>query len=189
MLANDKALLRRMIRDRYPGDDIRRMESEELCRRILQWDRYRDAQCIGGYVPLRREADVTPVMEDALHQGKTLVLPRCDAAPHMTLRLVRSMDELTTGRWGIPEPAEDTEIIPAEKVDLLIVPLEGLDRSGKRLGKGGGYYDCLLSSGRCFTLGAVMSWQWVDNMPCDAWDQGLNAAVDHQGICIFGEVD
>ncbi|MGN1020733.1 MAG: 5-formyltetrahydrofolate cyclo-ligase [Aristaeellaceae bacterium] len=185
MQACDKAALRREIRGRFPGEDVRRAESEAMCRHILAWAPYRRAETVGGYIPLRREADVTAVLEDVLASGRTLALPRVDGEGRMTLRRVRSLEELVPGAYGIPEPGGDTEIIAAEEISLLLVPLEGIDRRGMRLGKGGGYYDRLLADRNIATLGAVMSWQWAQAIPAMPWDKALQAAADCRGIHLF----
>ena len=45
-------------------------------------------------------------------------------------------------RYGIPEPECDpAEMLSAQDIDLVLVPLLGFDRSGNRLGAGAGYYD------------------------------------------------
>ena len=185
MQAADKAALRRAIRSRFPGADVRRAESEAMCRHIFAWECYRQAETVGAYIPLRREADVTAVMLDVLASGRGLALPRVDGEGHMTLRRVRSLEELVPGAYGIPEPGGDTEIISCSAVSLLIVPLEGIDHRGMRLGKGGGYYDRLLEDSPVMTLGAVMSWQWEEELPAMPWDRPLRAAADCRGIHLF----
>ena len=136
-------------------------------------------------MPLKREADITPVLEHALQSGKTLALPLCGPAPQMTLRRVESLASLHSGAYGIPEPAAESEIIPVEQIDLLLVPLEGIDGSGMRLGKGGGYYDCLLDGKTVPTMGCALSWQWTERVPAQAWDRPLMACADRDGIRVF----
>ena len=65
------------------------------------------------------------------------------------------------------------------------MPLEGVDRKGFRLGKGGGYYDRLLADCMAYTLGCALSWQWADQVPRDTWDIPLHAVADDQGIHEF----
>lgn len=187
MAAAEKAALRRRIRAGFPGETVRQQESAALCRRIIQWEPYRRAQTVGAYMPLRMEADVTPIIRDALDQGKTLALPRVEDETTMTLRIIRSMEELQIGRWGIAEPGEQAEILEPCKLDLLIVPLEGIDRHGTRLGKGGGYYDRLIAQTACMTLGAVMSWQWQEIIFRESWDQPLMYAADQNGIHVLNQ--
>lgn len=164
---------------------MRNRESALLCEHILASSVFQNAQVIGGYMPLTREVDVRPVLAAALHQGKTLVLPLCDQAPHMTMRKVVSLEELCIGTYGIPEASPDTPIISPEKIDLLLVPLEGIDHDGFRLGKGGGYYDRLLSLADIPTVGCALSWQWTEHVPREPWDKPLCACVDHTGIHWF----
>jgi 5-formyltetrahydrofolate cyclo-ligase len=45
-------------------------------------------------------------------------------------------------RYGIPEPECDpANLLAAQDIDLVLVPLLGFDRHGNRLGAGAGYYD------------------------------------------------
>ena len=185
MIAMNKKELRRYLRGQYPGADELERQSDLLCRNILKSGMYQSARVIGGYMPLPREADITPVLLDALRQGKTLALPLCGDAPHMTLRRVGSLDELVKGAYGILAPHQDAPVIPVQELDLLLVPLEGIDRQGFRLGKGGGYYVCLLSAARVPTLGCALSWQWTEAVPHEEWDVRLNACADCNGIHHF----
>lgn len=185
MISTDKQALRRAIRARFPGQLERDRESALICRHVAGWEVYRQARVIGGYVPLPREADVMPLLADALASGKTLLLPRVEDEHRMTLRRMDRLDGLVTGRWGLLEPPEDAEVVPAFEAELLLVPLEGVDRSGTRLGKGGGYYDALLRGAAVTKLGVALSWQWADRLPRDQWDQPLDAVADRDGIHAF----
>ena len=180
---------RAYLRSQHEGSAARDKQSALLCRHILNSSEYKSARVIGGYMPLPREADVLPVLMDALVQGKTLALPSCGQPPHMTLHRVNSLEELLPGAYGIPEPGRDQEIIPVEQVDMLLVPLEGIDRAGFRLGKGGGYYDCLLADSEITTIGCALSWQWADELPRERWDRALYACADENGLHYFATKD
>lgn len=186
---NEKAALRRHIRSLDPGGEARQRESAAISARILQSPWYQEARIVGGYMPLAREADITPVLADALHSGRILALPLCTQAPQMTLRRVTSLEELIPGAYGILEPREDTEIIQVDALDLLLVPLEGIDPCGMRLGKGGGYYDCLLADSEITTIGCALSWQWADELPRERWDRALYACADENGLHYFATKD
>lgn len=51
------------------------------------------------------------------------------------------------------EPPEDALQVPLEQAELILVPLEAVDRRGNRLGKGGGYYDRALRTVQGFCMG------------------------------------
>ena len=159
-----------------------------ICRHILLHPWYASAQVVGGYVPLKWEADVTEVLRHVIASGRTLALPLCGAKGAMTLRRVRSLEELIPGAYGIPEPMEDSEIIDAADVSLLLTPLEGIDLTGMRLGKGGGYYDRLLAGKSVRTMGCALSWQWTGRVPQERWDRPLCACCDPQGVQIFCDI-
>lgn len=180
-----KAELRAWLRANHPGKAERDRQSALLCQHILNSREYRIARTVGAYVPLAREADVMPVLQDALVSGRTLVLPRCLQAPEMTLHRVTALSELVRGAYGLLEPAADLPVVQPSALDLLIVPLEGVDRRGMRLGKGGGYYDRLLTQADVPTMGAALRSQWVDQAPADPWDKPLQACADERGIHHF----
>ncbi len=187
MTAMNKRELRAWLRSRHEGADVRAEQSAAICRHILESSEYKSACVIGGYMPLPREADIVPVLRNALQQGKTVALPLCGKAPQMTMRRIQSLDGLHAGAFDIPEPHEDAEIIPVQGIDLLLVPLEGIDKDGFRLGKGGGYYDCLLKEPGALTIGCALSWQWVEQLPRDPWDRRLHACADEQGLHVFNQ--
>ncbi len=187
MMMTSKAALRAQIRALHEGREVRDAQSGAICRCILESEAYRDAKVIGGYMPLVREADVLPVLQDVLRQGKTLALPLCDDPPHMTMRRVDSLSELQPGAYGIAEPPRTAEVLELDEIDLLLVPLEAIDGDGYRLGKGGGYYDCLLPRVRAVTVGCALTWQWVGQTPRDGWDIPLQVCADMQGLHWFNK--
>lgn len=66
-------------------------------------------------------------------------------------------------------------IVPAEALDVIIVPLVAFDRTGARLGYGGGCYDRYLPtlSAICQIIGIAFDEQRVEHVPTDAHDLPL----------------
>lgn len=66
-------------------------------------------------------------------------------------------------------------IVPAEALDMVVVPLVAFDRTGARLGYGGGCYDRYLPmlSPACQIIGIAFDEQRVDHVPTDAHDLPL----------------
>ena len=181
----NKRELRRYIRSLHRGEAARQAQSKEICCRIIETDTYRQARVIAGYIPLKWEADILPVLEHALYCGKQVVLPRCAEPPHMTLHRISSLDELVPGVYNIPEPPADAPIVPITDADLVLVPLEGIDPAGYRLGKGGGYYDCLLAGQTCATIGCALSWHHVACVPHEPWDVSLSMCASPDGLLTY----
>ena len=66
-------------------------------------------------------------------------------------------------------------IVPAETLDMIIVPLVAFDRAGARLGYGGGCYDRYLPTVApdCLIVGIAFDEQRVDHVPTDVHDLPL----------------
>lgn len=70
-----------------------------------------------------------------------------------------------------------------ENYDLVIVPVLGFDRSGNRLGYGGGYYDRLLNQNKCKNaIGLAYSFCEVDKLPAEDHDQKLDKIITEKEI-------
>ncbi len=61
---------------------------------------------------------------------------------------LRPETRLTANRWGIPEPMAASPEIRPELLAAVLVPLLACDRTGQRVGYGGGFYDRLLAQCR-----------------------------------------
>lgn len=121
----------------------RRAASHAICRRLHRSAHYWGARHIAFYWPMGTEVDLRELLGAALHEGKRCYLPVMRPGRRLWFVRYRRGDVLAPNRHGILEPprlrARDT--LPAALLDLVCVPLAGFDRSGTRLGWGGGYYD------------------------------------------------
>ena len=80
--------------------------------------------------------------------------------------------------WAFAATDVDSDrfpIAPAEALDMIIVPLVAFDRTGARLGYGGGCYDRYLPmlSPACQIIGIAFDEQRIDRVPADAHDLPL----------------
>jgi 5-formyltetrahydrofolate cyclo-ligase len=85
--------------------------------------------------------------------------------------------------YGPKEPRRRIPVDPAE-VDVVITPGLAFDRSGRRLGYGGGHYDRYLArlGPEAVRIGIGFSVQLVDEVPAHAGDQRLNLVVTDLGV-------
>ena len=73
----------------------------------------------------------------------------------------------------------------AASPDLIIAPLLAFDRTGGRLGQGGGHYDrtieALRARGSLFVIGLAYAGQEIDAVPREPHDQPLDAILTELG--------
>ena len=111
--------------------------------------------------------------------------------PDKSLRFApwRSGDALVQNRYGIPEPdVVLASTLGAAELAVVLVPLLAFDRSGTRLGAGGGYYDRSFASLRSaprdrrpLLVGIGYGFQEVQHLPRAPWDVPLDLVLTEQG--------
>lgn len=143
-----KQELRAMIREEQKkySEDYRKQAGAEIAMRLVMYPVFQQVETIFIYVNMEQEPDTRMIMETAWSMGKTVTVPRClPGADHrMEAVVIQSLEDLVPGMMGIPEPKVGLPVLDAYKIDLAIVPCMSADRSGGRLGHGGGYYDRFL---------------------------------------------
>ena len=145
---------------------------------------------IALYAALPHELDAAPLIALARERGCRVYVPRidrrCDARGMRFLELAGPMRR---NRLGIEEPAALGAGLGARWLDLVFLPLVGFDRSGVRLGAGGGYYD------RAFAfralrhawhaprlVGLAYAFQELGHIAAAAHDVRLDAVVTEEGM-------
>jgi 5-formyltetrahydrofolate cyclo-ligase len=94
-------------------------------------------------------------------------------------------------RFGIPEPdVEPGALLSAEDMRMVVLPLVGYDRSGHRLGMGGGWYDRTFagrhrSPAPPWLVGAAFSAQETDALARQDWDVRLDALCSERETLLF----
>ena len=139
----------RMISGRLTPE-YRQEASREITRQVLAMPDWKHAKTVMLYWSLPEEPDTRELMETALREGKTLLLPRCLDAGRMIALPVRDLAEVKPGAMGIPEPEGDGSAAP--EPDLILVPCMAAAPRGVRLGHGAGYYDRFLAARRGRTV-------------------------------------
>lgn len=177
-----RAELRRDMRARRDAldADYRREAAQAVTRNVLSCDMWRAARSVFAYCATGSELDTRALIEAALRQGKALYLPRCVRRGEMRLLRVRALSELRPGRFGIPEPAGDEELLGTP--DLCLAPGLAFDRAGGRLGYGGGYYDRFLAGARPTVAALAYPCQVIARVPVLAHDAPVDYIITPAGI-------
>lgn len=191
----DKAELRRAVIARRDALDldVQAAKSAVVCARLVELLDRLDAtapRTVAVYAAMGSEVDPAAFAAAAAARGWRVAYPcmlsatdamACDQ--RMCMRAV-AVDDASAAPF-IAHPARafaatdiDSSlfpIVPAEALDMVVVPLVAFDRTGARLGYGGGCYDRYLPmlSPACQIIGIAFDEQRVDHVPTDAHDLPL----------------
>lgn len=136
---------------------------------------------IAGFCwPIKDEPDVRQVLQHWARSGSLAALPVviAEASP-LAFRPWSSETRLEEDRYGIPTPVDGEFVTP----DLLLMPLNGFDAAGYRLGYGGGYFDRTLAalSPRPLAVGVGFEINRLDSIRPEIHDQRLDWIVTEAG--------
>ncbi len=153
----------------------RRTKSILITGRFLAMPEFKRAGTIFTYINFRSEVETLSLADKCLQLGKRLCVPVTLTAGRRlaACRLTNPEDELRPGYCQIPEPdISKTECIAPREIDIVVLPGSVFDRSGGRLGYGGGYYDRFLAleAPHALRVGLAFDLQIVDEVPLMAHD-------------------
>lgn len=166
-----------------------------LCTKVFQLPFFNSAKNIALYWPHDDEINTMPLLNAALQANKQCFLPVLLIDPQQKLAFASYTPEtpLVKNRYGIPEPELGfATLCSVFDLDIIFVPCVGFDSLGRRLGRGGGFYDATFAEFQKSTskkwpklVGLAYSCQHVDEIPADIWDWQLDAVVTESDIFAF----
>lgn len=191
----DKAELRRAVIARRDAIDldVRAAKSAVVCARLVElMDRLGAAapHTVAVYAAMGSEVDPAAFAAAAVARGWRVAYPcmlsASDAAAcgqRMCMRAVSAGDASEAPFIAHPTRAfaatdvdsDHFPIVPAAELDMVVVPLVAFDRTGARLGYGGGCYDRYLPTvaPERLIVGIAFDEQRVDHVPTDTHDLPL----------------
>lgn len=144
---------------------------------------------IAGYLPIRSEPDLRPLLARFRERGARLCLPVVTDRETIVFReFVRGAELAVTG-FGTVGPGPQAEVLDPE---IVMMPLSAFDAAGNRLGYGAGHYDRAIARLRGKgaeprLIGAAFSCQEADRLPAEAHDVRLEMILTEQGLRSFSE--
>lgn len=130
--------------------------------------------------PVRHEPDVRALLAAWATRGTRAALPVVvDANAPLAFREWTPATPLVPDRYGIPTPAAGELVVP----DLILLPLNGFDGAGYRLGYGGGYFDRTLAAlaPRPLAVGVGFEVNRLDSIHPEGHDERLDWIVTEAG--------
>ena len=135
-----------------------------------------NSKIIASYMSYGDEPDTRQLNLELIKAGKTLLLPRING------------DNLEWVQWN----GDESQLQQKKKIrephgpvftnlagiEIIIVPALRIDRSGYRLGQGGGFYDRALPHLAAWSIGLIHPDEISgEDLPREPWDIPLHAAA------------
>jgi len=187
-LAAAKASLRAglLARRRELSPEDRTAAGRQLRDALLEMPEMQMAGTVAGYVSVGAEPDTRGLLFALWKRGTYVLLPVLLPGGDLDWASYEGPDSLAPGPRGLLEPVEPRRgVIAITSADLVIVPAVAVDRSGQRLGRGGGSYDRALArvGSAIQTVALLYDGELVARVPAGPHDQPVRtAAVAGHGI-------
>lgn len=110
------------------------------------------------FLPIQKENEIdTFLIINTLRKdfAPTIYISKVEEMGNLSHYAFLADTQLIANKWGILEPLDTSMPIPETTFDLVFIPLLCFDKSGYRVGYGGGYYDRFLAkcSPNCLKIG------------------------------------
>lgn len=196
----DKAALRQAIlaNRRTRREKFGVFETRAIAQAARQLIRERQARIVAAYEPLPTEPDISGLMVGAVNMdevGEASAVAStketsANTASTLPLQILLPRVEYVDQELAPPKWVSPQGILPADAVssaDIVFVPALGVDVSGTRLGRGGGWYDRTLP----FSRGLIVAVAFADEvfaadyLPREPHDVPVDAVITENGFKKF----
>lgn len=202
---NDLALTKKQLRSelrarrRALNPTQQTQASIFLLRHLMKLPQFMRARNVALYMANDGEIDPEPIARQLWKMEKHCFLPVLRPDKRKDLWFVEYTSDalLTKNRFGIPEPDfRSQHRMSAQLLDVVLMPLVGFDRTGARLGMGGGFYDATFAfkqkspigsktaAGKPVLVGLAHACQEVDSLTTAGWDIPLFAIATDKEIIL-----
>ena len=175
-----KTQLRREVRTRGKllSAALRDQHSQEIMRLLEDLPVFQRAHVVLIYAALPDEVQTAKFLQ-RWHGKKQLLLPVV-VGNDLELRIFAGAESLSPGSFGILEPTEQHAFTDFSAIDLAVIPGVAFTPDGKRLGRGKGFYDRLLSHPafrHVYKVGVALPHQIVSHLPTAPHDIPLDLVL------------
>lgn len=173
-----KRQLRKTMLDQR--DNIPRKKRNILSQKIIEqlWDLIikKNVRVIHSYLTMGSEVNILPLLQKALDNGITVVVPKTLKKRQMQNLILTDLKNMEAGIFNTYHPKDAEEY--KGKYDLIIVAGLAFDNRGFRVGYGGGYYDTFLANQEmALKVGVCFPFQIMKSVPAEEHDVQLNQVI------------
>ena len=186
-----KATLRKQLRDqrRALSESDHRHRSLAAARAIMRLRSFRAGCRVALYLPFDAESNTAALIAAAWRRRVQVFVPVISDRRHCRMRFYPLTRTTEPGEFGISVPRLRLTAVSPRWLDLIVIPLVGVDSDGRRLGMGSGYYDRALAFRRRrrfwkgpHLVGLAFDCQRTKVKFADAWDLRLDSLATESGV-------
>ncbi len=161
------------------------VEARAIADHLLADPEVRRAATVACYVSVGPEPGTGPLLESLVAAGKRVILPVLEPDGDLDWSLYDGPASLATAGRGLLEatgPRLGRDAVAT--ADVVIVPALAVDRTGMRLGRGGGSYDRALARVPVGTLTCAVLHEdeVLGGVPTQEHDRPVTAVVTSEGL-------
>lgn len=164
--------------------------ASQLIRRLLSQPIFLRSKHIAVYWPNDGEIDLRPLVTKIHRANKFCYLPVLKPfSQKLAFCRYQPGQSLKNNKYGIPEPQfKHACVLPPKALDLVLAPLVAFDKSGNRIGMGGGYYDQTFAfkgnstSRKPYLVGVAHHFQQIPKIAARPWDVKLDMIITNNEV-------
>ena len=164
---------------------VRAARSVVICESLIGRRAYQKAKTVAIFVTYRSEVNTLPIIQDLLHKGKVVAVPRISGKGKMEFYQLNDPDkDLVPGTYGIREPKKWSKMVKAQDIDLMVAPGSVLDDRGYRIGYGGGFFDRYIPRLKkgCPVISLGFEMQMVKMVPNESFDKKVDMVITEKRV-------
>jgi len=164
------------------------VHATRIAAHLVATEEVRRAATVAAYVSVSTEPGTGPIVEQLHAMGRRVILPVLLPDDDLDWATYTGPADLVRAGRGLLEPAGPRLGVDAiATADVVLCPGVAVDRTGMRLGRGGGSYDRALRRvpAGTFVCTLLYDGEIVDHVPAGAHDLRVNAAVTEKGLARF----
>lgn len=177
----DKKLLRNEVKHSLQEIDAEqfKLSSLHIKKNLMREPSIIKGKTIAITISNKREVDTKEIIETLWKLKKKVVVPKCKPGDRtMNFYEIENFNQLENVYMDLQEPKpECTVLVPPENIDCIIVPGIVFDRSGYRIGYGGGYYDRYLNGFKGMLISLAFDIQVKESVPTESFDIPVDVII------------
>ncbi len=158
------------------AQEDRLLWEQKIFQKLIVLPEFIQASYVCLYYSVGDEVDTRKLIHHCLNRNMCVALPRIEGARAMQFYPVSVIEDLTLGKFNIPEPKK-TQPVKLDATVLVIAPMVVFDEHCNRGGMGCGFYDSIFLDINSVVVGLAFENQKIEKVAMESHDQAVNVVV------------